>query len=970
MIFCKINDGTNITAKIVPQKFYQINSQTEQINILHKEFLKSLNYLAGDFSLNYYVTYNEILFNGAQLVVQQISSNNLESKCFFSQFVDKPIIEYFEQMYPNNKLVAFADNHLQQVVFYKYNFFSSRYILKFDQKTQFVKDDNFSLYLMKYERLQEKYKLVLQKQQQSEISVQYLPLPSKFYLNLNNKAITNVTLDSFLDLQNYQYNSPLIVSAMFNEENYSINSPNEYVHFGSLYERFISLANRYYSLYDTAKSSYYNQTYSRVASSEILKSLDNFERSQLYRAGLLKLNPETTSIVDLVSYTSSQFSSWLTSKLNTSSAYDVANQHKLISLLPQGVLFEERNQDLFKFVNFMGNSFDQIWATTKNMAKIHSLFETSLESFTNEFLWILLKQNGIEFNLSFNDSALQLMYLQYSTVAQQKLSINEYNKFVMSRLLSNIHFLNRSKGTRNAIEQILNIFGLSSNLINVIQLSPYSDQSNNFYPVIKKSLNGDCEILISSYDRSSFVVINFKPNYSSINDKMLTINGEIVNYSDFNVNIDLTKEYSLVFRVNDIDQQIVELYESTQLLALVGAASSWTNIDATINGSKINKIKYVVGLQFDNKYVIGNVFYDFVNIDTAVDFNAQVPIIHAGSMAVTYDSNLIEISLFDQQEYSSIFGLGHSPKTFYKVDTSSLSFSTMSLEFQNLQSSNNSIKNVFSNVFIGARYSNFFNNQFMFSLNQPINNLLDNSINDEYTELNEYKKRYQNFFDTSNNYTYYDLVKLYEQLDGSIFNVIKSFVPYTINSHFGVMLDNNLLYRNKVKTMTFTESCTHKKQPTVVQNMNDAYKLYVPYQKIPNGKIFTDDIQKMNWFSQDNIVGKFEQLLPKTNFDAIKNNISSNRIQLIDTNIFSNIISTKYCQTSLSLINNVLVIRQDPDNPLEIINRMDKITFVDTCSCFYNRKAFVIAQSYDVQKYTIPEEYKIIVKQSGLQITK
>jgi hypothetical protein len=34
---------------------------------------------------------------------------------------------------------------------------------------------------------------------------------------------------------------------------------------------------------------------------------------------------------------------------------------------------------------------------------------------------------------------------------------------------------------------------------------------------------------------------------------MLTINGEIVNYSDFNVNIDLTKEYSLVFRVNDID---------------------------------------------------------------------------------------------------------------------------------------------------------------------------------------------------------------------------------------------------------------------------------------------------------------------------------------------------------------------------------------------------------------------------------
>jgi hypothetical protein len=56
---------------------------------LHKEFLKSLNYLAGDFSLNYYVTYNEVLFDDTKLVVDQISSNNLESKCFFSDFVDK-----------------------------------------------------------------------------------------------------------------------------------------------------------------------------------------------------------------------------------------------------------------------------------------------------------------------------------------------------------------------------------------------------------------------------------------------------------------------------------------------------------------------------------------------------------------------------------------------------------------------------------------------------------------------------------------------------------------------------------------------------------------------------------------------------------------------------------------------------------------------------------------------------------------
>lgn len=976
MIFCKINDGTNIIVKIVPKMFYQINSQTEQINILHKQFLKSLNYLAGDFSLSYYVTYNEALFNSVKLIIDQISSNGLESKCFFSKFVNKQIIQLFEQQHSNSKLIAFTGNYLQQIVFYKYNYFSSRYILKFNQKTRFVKNDSFNLYLMQYERIDERYKLILQQEKSNEDNALYLPLPSRFYLNYENKAITNVTLNSFLDLQNYQYNSPLVISAMLNENNYNINNPNQYVHFGSLYERFVALANKYYLLYDTAKSSYYNQTYSRVASSEILKSLDTFERSQLYRAGLLKVNSETTSIIDLVDYTSSQFSNWLTGKLNTSSAYDAINQHKLISLLPQNVLSQERNQDLFKFVNFMGNSFDEIWAAIKNIARIHSLFETSLESFTNQFLWILLKQNGINFNLSFNNSTLQLMYLQYSTITQQKLSINEYNKFVMSRLLSNIHFLNRAKGTRNAIEQILNIFGLSSNLINVIQLSPYNNQNNSFYPVIKKSLNGECNIEINLFSLNEFVIINFKPNYITINDEILNINNKIITYFDFDIQFDSSKEYSLVLRRTLFNNLIIEIYKSTQLLSCIEKLHEKSGFNITINNSLINKIKYIINLQFDNKYVIGNVFYNFINIDTAVDFNANNPIIHSGNMIVNYNINDIQVSLFDQQEYSSIFSLGNSPRTFYQIDTPLSSFDTINLSFNNTQQPNaeiktkNEIKNIFSNVFIGARYSNFFSNQFMFSLNQPINNLLDNSTNDEYISLKEYRKRYQSFFDTSNNYTYYDLVKLYEQLDGSVFNVIKSFVPYTINSHFGVMLDNNLLYRNKIKTITFTQSITNKKQPNVIQNMNESYNFFTLYQGVSNGKIFIDDIQKLNLFSQKNIFGNFNDLLPKTEINTIINNLISNNISLIDKNILSNTTNVKYCETSLSLINNVLIIRQDKNNPLEIINHMDKVIFINTCNSINNRKSFIIAESYDIQKHTIPEEYKIIIQQSGLQITK
>jgi hypothetical protein len=91
--------------------------------------------------------------------------------------------------------------------------------------------------------------------------------------------------------------------------------------------------------------------------------------------------------------------------------------------------------------------------------------------------------------------------------------------------------------------------------------------------------------------------------------------------------------------------------------------------------------------------------------------------------------------------------------------------------------------------------------------------------------------------------------------------------------------------------------------------MNESYNFFTLYQGVSNGKIFIDDIQKLNLFSQKNIFGNFNDLLPKTEINTIINNLISNNISLIDKNILSNTTNVKYCETSLSLINNVLIIR-------------------------------------------------------------
>jgi hypothetical protein len=45
------------------------------------------------------------------------------------------------------------------------------------------------------------------------------------------------------------------------------------------------------------------------------------------------------------------------------------------------------------------------------------------------------------------------------------------------------------------------------------------------------------------------------------------------------------------------------------------------------------------------------------------------------------------------------------------------------------------------------------------------------------------------------------MVKFYEKLDSSFFKILQQFIPYSLNAKYGVILNNNVLTRNKVPTM-------------------------------------------------------------------------------------------------------------------------------------------------------------------------
>jgi len=56
---------------------------------------------------------------------------------------------------------------------------------------------------------------------------------------------------------------------------------------------------------------------------------------------------------------------------------------------------------------------------------------------------------------------------------------------------------------------------------------------------------------------------------------------------------------------------------------------------------------------------------------------------------------------------------------------------------------------------------------------------------------------YFNIFTTS----YTKMVDFYENLDSSFYTILQQFIPYSLNAKYGVILNNNILTRNKIPTM-------------------------------------------------------------------------------------------------------------------------------------------------------------------------
>jgi len=185
-----------------------------------------------------------------------------------------------------------------------------------------------------------------------------------------------------------------------------------------------------------------------------------------------KYPKNSNSFYPLYSVTSSQVVDWYTEQIILADDFDKSNPHSIIKLLPQYITEDDYNSELFLFVYLLGDFFDRYWLDIKNLNQIYKRFEELtiskqlLPSIAENFGIKLFDGNSLknlwEYIYGFQQNGQYLQSGSLHSISSDKLTHEIWN-----RLLNNLPYLLKTKGTARGITALLNCYGVPSSILNI-----------------------------------------------------------------------------------------------------------------------------------------------------------------------------------------------------------------------------------------------------------------------------------------------------------------------------------------------------------------------------------------------------------------------------------------------------------------------------------------------------------------------
>lgn len=313
-----------------------------------------------------------------------------------------------------------------------------------------------------------------------EIPIDFVKGSSTNYESLDN-LILGTSNSSSAELVSTYLSSSLINTDELNIEYVSGSEYvwSNFVHFSSAKERVdnfvykVQLIESYEPLIISASTLYTSslasqQEFERQSSkkNQLISGFDGFEKF-LYTSssmswpysGSVRLNSNDTASV----------LPWYESTLEAATLYDLENINWVQNNIPQYIVNNDENASLLLFFSMIGQHFDNIYFHTKAIEKSRGLGYKSKDGISDKLLFDALKSFGWDAQNLAADKALW-SYVFGNQNGETELNPAKQRTYeVWRRIINNLPYLLKHKGTRKGVYALLSCYGIPSSNLSILE---------------------------------------------------------------------------------------------------------------------------------------------------------------------------------------------------------------------------------------------------------------------------------------------------------------------------------------------------------------------------------------------------------------------------------------------------------------------------------------------------------------------
>ena len=213
----------------------------------------------------------------------------------------------------------------------------------------------------------------------------------------------------------------------------------------------------------------------RIKKEQLVQGFDGFEKF-LYNSSSYTTSDSNsmtwpyTGDVRLVS-TDNTVSNWYTNIVTLAEDYDIENSNFVLNNLPQYIRNNNENDSLVLFFTMIGQHFDNIYFHTKAIEKTRNLGYKSKDGISDKLLFDVLKSFNWDAKNLASDAKLWDYAFGLDSDGNQKFETPAKQRTyeVWRRIVNNLPYLLKHKGTRRGVYAIMACYGIPSSNLSILE---------------------------------------------------------------------------------------------------------------------------------------------------------------------------------------------------------------------------------------------------------------------------------------------------------------------------------------------------------------------------------------------------------------------------------------------------------------------------------------------------------------------